>query len=204
MFAPRSPFRFAVFLGLAWAIVAPASVSAQRCIAASDMTDDMANDRYCGVPLITTMLDGTTSLGGTAGFGNDMSCLSQNDDGSGPQINFDSYFPGGLRFYASTHHSLYVNTNGNITFSMPVSRYTPGAFPVSANPMIAPFWADVDIRNADGTCTEAQALTCANCSPCQPFAANGVWWSFEPGRAIFTWDEVGYYTATTTVARASS
>jgi hypothetical protein len=190
----QSWLAFALALSAVALTVAPASVSAQRCIAASDMADNMAQDRYCGVPLITTMRDGTTPLGGTAGFGNNMSCLGQNDDGSGPMINIDPYFPGGLHFFSTTHHSLFVNTNGNITFSARVSQYTPAAFPVSTNPMIAPFWADVDIRNADGSCTEAVGTTCTNCSPCQPFASNGVWWAFEPGRAVFTWDEVGYYT----------
>lgn len=190
----RSPRVRCLALIGAMLALAPAAASAQRCIAASDMADDPANDRYCGVPLITTRLDGTTRLGGTAGFGNDMSCLSQNDDGSGPMINIDPYFPMGLHFFTGTHHSVYVNTNGNITFSGPVSQYTPAPFPVSTNPMIAPFWADVDIRNADGSCTEAASTTCTNCSPCQPFTSNGVWWAFEPGRAVFTWDEVGYFT----------
>ncbi len=182
------------FIALAGATIVTSPAAAQRCIAASDMADDAANDRYCGVPLITTMLDGSTPLGGTAGFGSNSSCLGQNDDGSGPMINIDPYFPMGLHFFSATHHSIYVNTNGNITMSGPVSQYTPAPFPVSTNPMIAPFWADVDIRNADGSCTEAMGTTCTNCSPCQPFAANGVWWAFEPGRAVFTWDEVGYYT----------
>ena len=63
--------------------------------------------------------------------------------------------------------------------------------------MIAPFWADVDIRSADGTCSEAVGTTCTSCTPCQPYGADQVWWALEPGRAVVTWDEVGYYNCRT-------
>lgn len=41
-----------------------------------------------------------------------------------------------------------VNTNGVISFSGGVSTYTPEAFPVSDNPLIAVFWGDVDTIDA--------------------------------------------------------
>ena len=187
---------FVLVLAAAPALVAT-SARAQRCVAAADIADLPAQDRYCGVPLITTTLGGAP-LGGTAGFGNDTSCMSQNDDGSSPSINITPYFAAGLRFFAATPHtSLFVNTNGNITFSGPEPTYTPMPFPVAGRPMIAPFWADVDIRSADGTCSESVGTTCASCTPCEPFAENQVWWAFEPGRALFTWDEVGYYNCQT-------
>jgi hypothetical protein len=160
--------------------------SAQRCVSPTDRTDMPGANRYCGVDLIG-------GLGGTAGFGDNMSCLSQNDDGSSPRIDITRAFPRGLRFFTTTHTSVYVNTNGNITFSGPLSTYTPRAFPVASQPMIAPYWADVDIRMADGRCQEPGATTCTSCTPCYATAANQVWWYLEPGRAIFTWDEVGYY-----------
>src|SRR5688572_211835 len=59
--------------------------------------------------------------------------------------------------------------------------------------MIVLFWADVDIRLADGRCNEASGTTCSRCEPCYETTSNQVWWYVEPGRAIFTWDEVGYF-----------
>nr|MDQ3035873.1 hypothetical protein [Myxococcota bacterium] len=171
--------------------LSPRTAHAQRCVAAGDRADDPGQDRYCGAPLIT-------GLGGTAGFGGDMSCLRQNDDGSSPAIDVTPWFPMGLRFFTTTlHEQIFVNTNGNVTFSGPVSTYTPNPFPVADRPMIAPFWADVDIRPADGSCTEAAGTTCTSCAPCSPAESSQVWWHFEEGRAVFTWDEVGYFNCRT-------
>ena len=39
-----------------------------------------------------------------------------------------------------------VNTNGILSFGSGVSSYTPTPFPISSNPVVAPFWGDVDIR----------------------------------------------------------
>lgn len=134
-----------------------------------------------------------TGLGGPAGYGASGQCLSPNDDGSSAMIDLSSSFPGGLRFFDRTHTSLFVNTNGNITFSGRVSTYTPNPFPVADQPMIAPFWADVDIRFTGGSCMGSPGVTCTTCAPCHNPTENGVWWHFENGRAIFTWDRVGYY-----------
>ncbi len=38
-----------------------------------------------------------------------------------------------------------VNTNGVISFAKAVPSYTPRGFP-RADPVVAPFWGDVDIR----------------------------------------------------------
>ncbi len=138
----------------------------------------------------TTLLNG---FGGTAGYGPDGQCLSPNDDGSSASIDITPYFPGGLRFFTATQTRVYVNTNGNITFHGPVSTYTPSAFPVADQPMIAPYWADVDIRETGGTCMGRDGLTCSVCAPCQNPSENGVWWYGEPGRMVFTWDRVGRY-----------
>jgi len=43
-----------------------------------------------------------------------------------------------------------VSTNGAISFSGPISQYTPDPFPLNENEriieIIAPYWADVDTR----------------------------------------------------------
>jgi len=131
-----------------------------------------------------------TGLGGTAGYGS--SCLGPNDDESSDVVDLRPAFPSGLRFFDRTHTSGYVNTNGNVSFSGPVSTYTPDPFPVADQPMIAPYWADVDIRNlafmGGPSCDFFD-----DASICHSPSENGVWWWMEPGRMIVTWDRVGYY-----------
>lgn len=132
-----------------------------------------------------------SGFGGVVGYGTQ--CLSRNDDGSSAPIDITPFFPAGLRFFDQTHTSVYVNTNGNITFSGRVSTYTPTSFPIAAQPMIAPFWGDVDIRNYPSSCMGSAGVTCTVCTPCHNPTENGVWWHLEPGRMIVTWDRVGHY-----------
>src|SRR5262249_9669821 len=51
-----------------------------------------------------------------------------------------------LRFYGNDYSSLYLNNNGNLTFGRPLGDYTPESLNQIGQPMIAPFWADVDTR----------------------------------------------------------
>ncbi|WP_416307811.1 nidogen-like domain-containing protein [Neptunicella sp. SCSIO 80796] len=80
------------------------------------------------------------------GFGD--LAMNRNDDGSSSQIFFNDFanlaFDAGINFFGNQQDSFYINNNGNITFNGPVSTYTPDPFPVSNQPMIAPFWGDVD------------------------------------------------------------
>ncbi|GAO37861.1 hypothetical protein SCH01S_01_00240 [Sphingomonas changbaiensis NBRC 104936] len=96
--------------------------------------------------------------------------LPANDDGSTNllQIDFD------FTFYGQTYHSLYVNNNGNVTFSAPLSVFTPNAFPSAGPAIIAPFWADVDTRNGKGIVSYSGDANAFNVS----------------------WSRVGYYDAT--------
>jgi MYXO-CTERM domain-containing protein len=133
-----------------------------------------------------------SGLGGTANYGTQ--CLGPNDDGSSRSIDLTAVFPAGIRFFDRTHTQMFVNTNGNVTFSAGVPTYTPSAFPVADQPMIAPFWADVDIRTDPTDCAgpgggEGYAGDCEN-----P-ASNGVWWNVDTAnsRIVVTWDRVGYY-----------
>ena len=114
-------------------------------------------------------------LGGPAGFGT--SALEPNDDGSTGIIPVAREFPEGLWFFGSVYRSLYLNNNGNITFNNALGVFTPERFPVASQPMIAPYWADVDTRGRG-----------------MP-ARNNVHWFLEPGRFIATWHLVGYYSS---------
>jgi MYXO-CTERM domain-containing protein len=135
-----------------------------------------------------------TGFGGTRDYGTN--CLSPNDDGSSALVDISAFFPGGLRFFTATPHTaVYVNTNGNITFSGAEPEYTPAAFPVADRPMIAAYWADVDLRPlVDTNCRGYGAYTGSpGDGPCQNPPENGAWWYLESGRMVITWDRVGYY-----------
>ena len=118
-------------------------------------------------------------FGGPEDFGS--SCLHPNDDGSSSRIDLRPAFPQGLDFFGATYESFFVNTNGNITFAGALSQFTPDGFPIASQPMIAPYWGDVDIRGGRSG------------SGCEGPSQNGVWWHLEEGRAVVTWDEVGVY-----------
>ena len=129
-------------------------------------------------PLIVRTFGGPTGIG--------TSCLPPNDDGSwggptnttaGPPaaIDISTAFPMGLHYFANTYTSMYVNNNGNISFAAGISTFTPAPFPIASQPMIAPWWADVDTRGGG-----------------QP-TNNNVCFAVEPGRIAVTWDNVGYY-----------
>lgn len=70
--------------------------------------------------------------------------LAANDDGSTGlvPIGFD------LNFYGSNFSSLFVNNNGNVTFTSAYDVFTPLGISGVPQPIIAPFFADVDTRGA--------------------------------------------------------
>ncbi|XP_040441648.1 sushi, nidogen and EGF-like domain-containing protein 1 [Falco naumanni] len=65
------------------------------------------------------------------------------DDGMSPEIQLWPPFS----FYGRSHHSLYVNNNGVVSFGTGVPEFTPEPFPLPGHrPFVAPYWADVDTR----------------------------------------------------------
>jgi uncharacterized repeat protein (TIGR01451 family) len=77
------------------------------------------------------------------GAGCTATTLSANDDGS------TGIVPLGFtaNFFGNSYTSLYVNNNGNVTFTAPLSEFTAEPLVTSGIPIIAPFWADVDTRD---------------------------------------------------------
>ncbi|OYW32222.1 MAG: nidogen [Methyloversatilis sp. 12-65-5] len=106
---------------------------------------------------------------GPSGFGSEF--LPDNDDGSTGSLSL----PFEINFFGQTFNNFFVNNNGNITFNSALGTFTPEPFPVTAQPMIAPFWADVDTR---GT---------------------GDVWIYSPNADTLavTWASVGYYSEAT-------
>ncbi|MBU1263546.1 MAG: VPLPA-CTERM sorting domain-containing protein [Gammaproteobacteria bacterium] len=66
--------------------------------------------------------------------------LPANDDGSTDSVDIGF----NVNFYGVNQSNLYVNNNGNVTFTGPLSTYTPFGLLTSSIPIIAPFFADVD------------------------------------------------------------
>jgi hypothetical protein len=75
--------------------------------------------------------------------------LAPNDDGSTGQVNTGINFD----FYGVNGPNLYVNNNGNVTFTGPLSTYTPFNLITTGTQMIAPFFADVDTSSAGNAVT---------------------------------------------------
>lgn len=97
--------------------------------------------------------------------------LAANDDESTNQLPL----PFDINFFGQTFSNFFVNNNGNITFQSALRAFTPEAFPISSQPMIAPFWGDVDTRGTGNV------------------------WIHSPNANTLavTWDAVGYYSSAT-------
>lgn len=112
------------------------------------------------------LIDG---MSGETTYGN--RALNDNDDGSSNLLNL----PFEINFYGNRYTSFYINNNGNISFEDAISEYTPDAFPIADQPMIAPFWGDVDTR----------------CDACGDVYLGGP----NEDTVVVTWNDVGYYSA---------
>ncbi|NNT71702.1 HYR domain-containing protein [Flavobacterium sp. IMCC34852] len=87
-----------------------------------------------------------------------------NDDGSvGIALPFQ------FSLYGTNYNVVFINNNGNLTFTAPSGSFDPVGFPTNI-PMVAPFWADVDTR-----------------------VGNTVKYKISPTSLIVTWPGVGYY-----------
>jgi PEP-CTERM motif len=111
-----------------------------------------------GSPLLMTGGGNAANVGG-----------SPNDDGFSGPINLGFT----LNFFGTNYTQFWANNNGNISFGAGIEEFTPSG-PVGANqPVISPFFADVDTRNvASGLMSLRNNI------------ANQV---------IVTWDQVGYF-----------
>jgi hypothetical protein len=116
-----------------------------------------------GNALIMTGGGNAANVGGT-----------RNDDGYSGPINFGYNFT----LFGNTYTNFYANNNGNISFGAGISSYTPTGLQGAAQPVISPFFADVDTRNLASGVMSLQTHSSA--------AGNEV---------IITWPNVGYYSS---------
>lgn len=123
-----------------------------------------------------------TGLGGPQGVGEGSvrgSTLTTGnyDDGS-LQVNITSVFgASGINYFGTNYTSMYINTNGLITFGGPNISYTPTALSGLTQPSIAPFWTDINITSGTAAGT------------------NNIYYDLDPGtgRVTVTWLDVRAY-----------
>lgn len=111
-----------------------------------------------------TTIDNNTQWN-ASGWGN-------GDDGSYGPVNL----PFGFDLYGQTYTVAYININGNISFGPGnfITTWSPTGFPATGPSMVAPFWADVDLR------------------PVGP-NLNLVQYKVTPTALYVNWTNVGYY-----------
>ena len=71
--------------------------------------------------------------------------MQATDDGSWPADGGAQVFPFGfnINFFGTEEPGAYINNNGDLTFTGPLSEYSPFGLPGATTPIIAPFFADV-------------------------------------------------------------
>lgn len=127
-----------------------------------------------------------TGLGGPQGVGEgsfrSSALTSGNYDDGSILLNITSVFgPSGINYFGTNYTSIYINTNGLITFNAPVTSYTPSTLANLTYPAIAVFWSDVNITAGSGTGT------------------NNIYWDLDPStnRVTITWLGVRAYSGST-------
>lgn len=96
--------------------------------------------------LVVLAAAGLAHAGAVRGGQFNSGTLARNDDLSTGFVSFG--FAGDLNFFGQSYNGGFVNNNGNLTFDAPLSTFTPFNIITTGRPMLAPFFADVDTRNA--------------------------------------------------------
>lgn len=93
--------------------------------------------------------------------------------------------------------SLQLSNNGVISFTQPITHYSPEEFPVDY-PAVAPFWADVDTTAVGAVwyrvTTDPEIVLLISGSVEQHFNVEGY---FPYEVAVVTWDHVGHFSEST-------
>jgi len=105
-------------------------------------------------------------IGDVVGIGD---AAGRNDDSfSGPKnLGFT------LNFFGTNQTQYWINNNGNISFNNGISAFTPSGPTGAPQPIISPFFADVDTRN--------------------PLSGVVHFRTDIANQVIVTWDQVGYF-----------
>lgn len=119
-----------------------------------------------GSTLVMTGGGNAANIGGADG---------RNDDGFSGPISFAPGFSG-LNLFGTVYHGFFANNNGNISFGNGISAFTPTGLQGATEPVISPFFADVDTRNSASGVMSLQTHTSA-----------------AGDEVIITWPDVGYF-----------
>lgn len=124
---------------------------------------------------MATLISG---LGGSSGYGEQSfkttGGYSGNLDDGSMSVNLTSVFgAGGVNVYGTTYTSMFINTNGLVTFGAAEPGYTPAALTTLGQPSLAAFWTDIDISKGGDIYWDLDATT---------------------GKITITWANVAAYT----------
>ena len=106
----------------------------------------------CAFVLGLSVSAGANAAAVVSGF--NANTLARNDDLSTGLVDIGFT----ANFFGASFTQLYVNNNGNVTFDASLSTFTPFALTSTARQIIAPFFADVDTRNAGDPVTYGTGL----------------------------------------------
>jgi hypothetical protein len=98
------------------------------------------------------------------------------DDGSSDAITL----PFSFSLFGNAHTTVFINNNGNLSFSQPNPTYSAIGFPFPTYLLVAPFWADVDTRDTLGLDPE-------------DFLNGQVLYKVTDHALYVNWVEVGHY-----------
>jgi hypothetical protein len=112
--------------------------------------------------------------------GADANVLAANDDGSTGAVALGFT----VNFFGAVSPTVFVNNNGNVTFNNALSQFTPNGLALGVGqPIIAPFFADVDTRGAGSGLVHYGTGTITDAT---------LGWSNSPFFAV-EWPAVGYF-----------
>jgi hypothetical protein len=119
--------------------------------------------------------------------------LPKNDDGSNGPISLG--VP--IRFFNISYSTIYVNTNGHISFFAAYSNYTALRFPLTF-PLIAPFWTDINTLTG-GQIYYRESSSSTDLTQAKSDIVKVYFSTFNPTRLyITTWYQVAAYGGTST------
>ncbi|WP_162932979.1 Hint domain-containing protein [Roseovarius sp. EL26] len=85
-----------------------------------------------------------------------------------------------MNFFGTTYNSIYINSNGLITFTGPNTTFNAPDLSTLTEPAIAPFWTDVNVSGGSAT------------------GSNNIYWDIDPinGKVTITWFDVEAFSST--------
>lgn len=115
----------------------------------------------------------------TTDFGSLVPGYSPNDDNTFAAVGL----PFGINYFGTTYNSIFVNNNGNATFGAGTFSYSPSPLNTqTTQPMIAPYWTDLDSRSDPLGAIAAST------------GGSGVYFrQVSPTEVVMTWDRLGYF-----------